>query len=170
MAKAAVFSADTRLELMDGEIIEMAPIGSAHAALVNALAALLNRTCGDDMIVSVQNPLIAAERSVPQPDLMLLKAREDRYFRSHPSAADVMLLIEVADSTLRFDLEEKMRLYAQSGVAESWVIDLEGRVVHVFQQPDSVGYRSKRTAKATDVVSPRRAPTISMTLATLLPK
>jgi Uma2 family endonuclease len=170
MEKAGVFATDARLELMEGEIIEMAPIGSAHAAVVNALASLFNRTCGAAIIVSVQNPFVAGERSVPQPDLMLLKARDDKYFHRHPSAVDVLLVVEVSDSTLRFDLEDKMLLYAQSGVVESWVIDLEHRVVHMFQEPDSAGYRRSRIAVATDMISPGLAPQITLTLGAIFPE
>src|SRR5262245_60186595 len=141
MGEAGVFSQDARLELMDGEIMDMAPIGIRHAAAVNLLTGWLVRGVGDRAIVSVQNPLIANEWSAPQPDLAVLRPRADRYFHAHPGARDVLLVIEVAETTLRYDLGRKMPLYARTGVAEAWVIDLESCVVHVFRGVESNGYR-----------------------------
>lgn len=169
MADAGVFTADVRLELMEGEIIEMAPIGSAHAAVVNSLAALLNSLCGDAAIVSVQNPVVVGERSVPQPDLALLRARSDRYFHGHPIAMDVLLAIEVADTTLRFDLERKAVLYAATGIAETWVIDLEKRIVHVLREPTALGYANISVASQSDTVRVGALPHVSVVLGSLLP-
>jgi Uma2 family endonuclease len=135
MGEAHVFAHDARLELMDGEIVEMAPIGSAHAAVVNTLAALL-REAAPRAIVSVQNPLVLSKRSAPQPDAMVLRPRADRYYRSHPVAADALLVIEVADTTLRYDLEIKRPLYARAGVAELWIVDVDRRELHMFRAPD----------------------------------
>jgi len=139
MGQAGVFAPDVRLELMEGEIVEMAPIGSAHAAVVRTLAELLHPV-GEQFILSVQDPLILGERSAPQPDLMLLKRREDRYYTAHPRVEDVLLLVEVADTTRDFDLTVKVPLYAQSGVAEVWVVDIVQRGMHVFREPAPRGY------------------------------
>jgi Uma2 family endonuclease len=138
MGAAQVFAPESRLELMEGEIVEMAPIGSAHAAVVNALAAEFARA-GDQCIVSVQNPLIVGERSVPQPDVMLLRPRSDRYFAGHPEAADAILVVEVSDSTLSSDIDVKVPLYANASVRELWIVDIEQRVLHVFLDPDPEG-------------------------------
>jgi Uma2 family endonuclease len=169
MAHAGVFSTDVRLELMEGEIIEMAPIGSGHAAVVNSLAALLNRACGDSMIVSVQNPIVTGERSVPQPDLALLRTREDKYFNAHPKAADVSLVVEVSDTTLRFDLDQKLLLYARAGIPELWVVDLETRVVHVQREPAVSGYVQKWRAIDMDTISILSLPGISIAVASIFP-
>lgn len=139
MGQAGVFAPEVRLELMEGEIVEMAPIGSAHAAVVRRMAELL-QPAGERLILSVQDPLILGERSAPQPDLMLLKWREDRYYSAHPRAEDVLLLVEVADTTRDFDLTVKVPLYAQSGVAEVWVVDVVERGMHVFRDPAPRGY------------------------------
>ncbi len=135
MGEANVFAHDARLELMEGEIVEMAPIGSAHAAVVNTLDTLL-RELAPRAMVSVQSPLVLGERSAPQPDVMLLRPRADRYYNSHPVAADVLLVVEVADTTLQYDLEVKRLLYARAGVAELWVVDLNRRELHVFRRPE----------------------------------
>lgn len=140
MGEAAVFAPEMRLELIDGEIIEMAPIEGPHMARVNILTRLFVERAGANAIVSVQNPLVIADRSVPQPDLALLRPREDDYARSLPTVADVLLVVEVADTTLSFDLRRKMPLYARCGVAEAWVVDVNGRAVHVFREPGATGY------------------------------
>jgi len=106
MGEARVFAHDARLELMEGEIVEMAPIGSAHAAVVYTLDTRL-RALAPGAMVFVQSPLVLGERSAPQPDVMVLRSRADRYYDSHPTAADALLVVEVADTTLRYDLEIK---------------------------------------------------------------
>ena len=135
MGEAHVFAHDARLELMEGEIVEMAPIGSAHAAVVDALDTLL-REVAPGAMVRVQSPLVLGERSAPQPDVMLLRPRADRYYNSHPVAADALLVVEVADTTLAYDLEVKRPLYARAGIAELWVIDIGRRELHVFREPE----------------------------------
>jgi Uma2 family endonuclease len=129
-----VFAHDARLELMDGEIVEMAPIGSAHAAVVDTLDTLL-REVAPGAMVRVQGPLVLGERSVPQPDVMLLRLRADRYYNSHPVATDALLVVEVADTTLEYDLKVKRPLYARAGVAELWVVDINRRELRVFREP-----------------------------------
>lgn len=134
MGEAHVFAHDARLELMEGEIVEMAPIGSAHAAVVNTLDTLL-REVAPRAIVSVQNSLVLSERSAPQPDVVLLRARSDRYYSSHPTAADALLVVEVADTTLEYDLQVKRSPYARAGVVELWIVDINRREMHVFREP-----------------------------------
>jgi Uma2 family endonuclease len=151
MGQAHVFAQQARLELMEGEIVEMAPIGSPHAAVVNTLAALLGEAA-PGAIVSVQNPLVLSERSAPQPDVVLLRPRADRYYNSHPTAADALLVVEIADTTLRYDLEVKRPLYARAGVAELWVVDIDRREVHVFRGPER-DYYVRRTLTANDTAS-----------------
>lgn len=168
MAEAHVFAPQARLELMEGEIVEMAPIGSAHAAIVNTLAALLARS-GERAIVSVQNPLVVGEHSVPQPDVVLLRPRADRYFSSHPLAADAFLVAEVSDSTLSVDLNFKVPLYARAGVRELWVLDIDQRVVHVFRDPDEDRYRRHISVSGENAVSVTALNGLSVTVAELFP-
>jgi len=170
MGEAGVFAPDARLELIEGEIVEMAPIGSPHAGMVNTLNRLLGGLAGDRALVSVQNPLVLGERSVPQPDLALLKPRADNYTGSHPTAADVLLVVEVSDATLRFDIETKIPLYARAGIAEAWVVDLRERAVRVFREPGAGGYRTNFTAAGEESVSALLLPAAAVALRELFPK
>ncbi|MGH8676361.1 MAG: Uma2 family endonuclease [Burkholderiales bacterium] len=147
----------------------MAPIGSRHAGAINVLNPLFVRLAGDLAIVSVQHPLIVAERSVPQPDLALLKPRADSYSRSHPSVADVLLVVEVADTTLNFDLGTKIPLYARSGIAEAWVLDVQQRALRVFRDPGPGGYRTSFTLSGEESVNTLALPALAFAVAALFP-
>jgi len=170
MGESGVFAPEARLELVEGEIVEMAPIGSRHAGAVNALNQLLGRLAGDRAIVSVQNPLIIGDRSVPQPDLALLKPRADSYSGAHPTAADVLLVVEVADATLAFDIGTKIPLYARFGVPEAWVVDLQERVLRVFREPSASGYRTSFTASGNESIAAVALPAVVIALPAIFPK
>jgi Uma2 family endonuclease len=135
LGETGVLGPEVRTELIDGEILKMAPIGTRHASTVSMLARLCERAVGDRALVWVQNPLRLGDMSEPEPDLMLLKPRSDFYAHAHPAATDVLLLVEVADTTLRYDTEIKLPLYARHGVAEVWVLDLAGGVLQRHRQP-----------------------------------
>ena len=169
MGEAGVFAPEARLELIEGEIIEMAPVGPPHLSRVNKLNKLLVQRAGDRAIVSVQNSLVIAERSVPQPDIALLEPREDEYARSLPRASDVLLVVEVADTTLAFDLGRKLSLYARCGVAEVWVVDVNAGVIHVFREPGEAGYRSSSMAKAGQSVACAALPQVRIEVDELFP-
>lgn len=170
MAEAGVFAPDARLELLEGEIVEKAPIGSRHAGAVNALNRILVRQAGERAVVAVQNPIIAGERSVPQPDLALLEPRADSYSGAHPIPADVLLVIEVSDTTLAFDIGTKVPLYARFGVPEAWVVDLQERSIRVFRDPSANGYRTSFTVSGDDSVSAAMLPEVVVALPALFPK
>ncbi len=169
MGEGGVFAADARLELIEGEIVETAPIGSGHAGEVNILTGLFVRLVGTRAVVAVQNPLVIGDRSVPQPDLVLLKPRAHRYASAHPTPADVLLVIEVADTTLSFDLATKIPLHARHGVTESWVVDLEERVIRVFRDPSMSGYRTSFTVSVGGSVSPSALPDVIIAVSVLFP-
>ena len=169
MGEGGVFAPEARLELIEGEIVEMAPIGSPHAGMVNILNRLFSRVAGNVAVVAVQNPLIVGDRSVPQPDLVLLRPRADSYTRSHPTAADVLLVVEVADTTLPFDLGTKIPLYARCGIAETWVIDVQERVVRVFRDPSASGYRTSFTVSGDESVAVLALPAAVVSLAAAFP-
>ena len=152
MAEVGVLAPDARVELIDGEIIDMAPQKSRHAAVVNELMRRLVRSVGDRALVTCQTPLRLSQRSEPEPDLMLLRPRADGYAQAHPNAADVLLLIEVADSSARYDREVKLPLYARHGVAEVWIVDLEAGVLRQQRSPAGESY-----AEATDTATPGTA-------------
>jgi Uma2 family endonuclease len=140
MGEAGIFAPEARVELIEGEIIDMAPIGTRHGAAVKRLVALLTSALGSLVIVAVQDPLRLSELSEPEPDLMLLQPRDDFYAEAHPSAADVLLLIEVADTSARYEREIKLPLYARHGVPEVWIVDLEARLLRRHRSPVNGAY------------------------------
>ena len=167
MGEAGVFAPEARLELIEGEIIEMAPIGSPHAGCVNKLTRLFIQRAGDAAVVAVQNPVIISNLSVPQPDLALLRARADDYASSHPETADVYLVVEVADTTLAFDLGRKAAIYARCGIAELWVVDVNSRAIHVFRKPGQSGYRETLCVHAGQSVACAALATVEIEVAEL---
>ena len=145
MAKVGLLAPDARVELIEGEIIDMPPIGSRHAAMVSRLSRLLERAVGERAIVRCQLPVLLGDLSEPQPDLALLMPREDFYEQQHPSAADTLLVIEGSETTLRYDRQMKMPLYASHGVSELWIVDAARKQVHVFRDPAGTAYRETLT-------------------------
>ena len=141
MAKAGILGDDDRVELIDGEIFEVAPIGSRHASTVNRLNRLLSQYSGGRFLVSAQNPIQLGEQSEPQPDIALLRLRPDFYASSHPKAEDVLLVVEVADTTVQYDREVKLPLYAGSGIVETWLVNIDTETIEVYRQPGPQGYR-----------------------------
>lgn len=141
MARAGILREDDRVELIEGEIVQMTPIGSRHAACVDRLTRLLVQAAGDRAIVRVQGPVRLGDRSEPQPDVVLLKPRPDFYVTGHPGPADVILLVEIGDSSVGYDRDVKLPLYARAGVREVWIIDLAATRVEVYRAPTSEGYR-----------------------------
>ena len=155
MAEAGMLGEDDRVELIEGEIVAMNPIGSRHAAAVNRLNRLLSQAVGERAIVSVQNPVQLGERSEPQPDLVLLKPRPDFYAGAHPGPDDLLLLVEVADASADYDRQVKLPLYARAGVPEGWLVDLDGRAVEVYRRPSAHGYdTTERVARGQSLPVP----------------
>jgi len=135
MVEAGILHEDDRVELINGQIVEMSPIGSRHIACVNKTTSVLTRLLGDTVIVSVQNPVRISDFSEPEPDFSLLKYREDFYANNTPEPEDILWLIEVADSSWEYDTEIKLPLYAQAGMREVWIIDLNRNEIRVHQKP-----------------------------------
>ena len=141
MGAAGIFPADARLELIEGDIFEMSPIGSPHAACVKFLNRLLNELSGKQMIVGTQDPIRLDDFSEPQPDLTLLRWRADFYRGAHPTPADVLLVVEVADTTVVTDRTVKVPLYAAAGVAEVWLVNIPEERVEIYSDPADGAYR-----------------------------
>jgi Uma2 family endonuclease len=141
MGEAGILSEGERVELIHGEIVEMTPIGSAHAACVRDLDEWLQPTLRGEAVVSAQQPLIVEYDGEPIPDIVILRMRPDRYRKSHPTSADAVLIIEVSDSSVLFDRNVKSRMYARASVPEYWVVDLPRGRVAVFQTPEGGEYR-----------------------------
>ncbi len=142
MIEAGILTENDRVELLRGEIVEMASIGRRHAACVNRLTELFVLRLAQAVIVGVQNPVELEDNSEPQPDIALLRRRDDFYEAGHPQSEDVLLLVEVADTTIEFDREVKIPLYAESGISEVWLVDLNGQCLEVYRQPLSNSYQS----------------------------
>ena len=156
MAKAGVFAPDARVELIEGEVIDMASIGTRHASAVKKLNALLSAATQGRATVAVQDPLRLSDMSEPQPDLMLLRPRADFYAQAHPGPADVLLLIEVSDTTSAYDRGIKVDLYARHGVADVWIVDLDNNTVRFFRHGDGERYTditASETPRATPVAA-----------------
>ncbi len=155
MADAGLFPIDARVELIEGEVIEMSPIGNRHAACVDRLNALLNRNLKENVIVRVQGPIHLNDFSEPQPDIALLKPRDDFYSRSHPTPADVLLIIEVADTSVDYDRRVKLPLYARAGIPETWLMVLSKDFIEVHSQPVNGKYQKvQRLKRGRRLVSP----------------
>ena len=144
MAEAGILSEDDRVELIDGEIVEKSPIGSAHQAVVDRLNRLLTNFAAQEYIVRPQGPVRLDEHDEPQPDIALLRYREDFYEGEHPGPRDTLLLIEVSDSSLEYDRSVKLPLYAGASVSEVWIVNLAGGEVESHSGPRSNGYQTTR--------------------------
>lgn len=139
MIRAGIFPPDYRAELIAGEIVEMSPIGPPHAACVGRLTRIFSRLL-EEPIVWVQNPIRLDDYSEPEPDVAVLKPRDDFYGKSLPTPADVLLVVEVSETTLDYDRKRKLPLYARAGVPEVWVVDLVGELVETFAEPSGDAY------------------------------
>ncbi len=147
MTEGGILAEDDRVELIGGEIVQMSPIGSGHAGQVMWLTSAFHRSVGTRAIVSVQNPVALGEYAEPQPDIALLRPRNDFYRHSHPGPADVLLLVEVCDSSAAYDREIKVPLYGEAAIPAVWLIDMAmPGVVEVYESPEARGFRRVRRA------------------------
>jgi Uma2 family endonuclease len=169
MGAAGVFDENSRIELIEGDLIDMAPIGSLHASVVNLLVRIFVRQVGESAIVSAQNPISLPPNNQPQPDIMLLKPRADWYRGALPTAADVLLIIEVVDTTLSHDRQIKIPLYARHGIAEAWLIDMQASVLEIYQEPSSKGYRKLLRRETKETVAPAQLPDVLVPLVEVWP-
>jgi Uma2 family endonuclease len=168
MAEASILTEDDRVELIEGRIIVMSPATSRHAACVKRLNGCLSRLVGAIMIVSVQDPVQLDDHSEPQPDVALLRLREDFYATSHPTAADTLLLIEVADTSESYDREQKLSLYARSAIPEVWIVSVAKNHVEVSTAPVAGIYRHVRYALPGDMLSLPDAPNAQIAVSEIL--
>lgn len=152
MAKSGIFKDDERVELINGEIFDMSPIGSFHADCVDRLTRLLFKHVDDTVRVRIQNPIFLSDFSEPEPDIALVKDAD--YSQNHPAVEDVLLVIEVADSSLHYDRNTKLPLYARCGLPEIWLIDTNKKELNIYQQPFETGYQSHYRPKVGELVQP----------------
>jgi Uma2 family endonuclease len=152
MRETGILSEDDRVELIDGEVRVMSPIGPIHAAIVKRLNTILNRLLPDTVILSIQDPIQLHDYSQPQPDLAILQYRDDFYAQAHPVADDVLLVIEVSDTTVEYDRDEKLPRYAHAGIAEAWLIDVNNFTVEQYVQPRNGKYLVKKIVERGDTI------------------
>jgi len=169
MVESGILGPDDRVELVSGEVLDRSPIGSLHAAIVRALARWMAASVGDRAILSVQNPVFLDDASEPQPDIAILAPRVDCYAAAHPSPGDVLLVVEVAETSLAYDLEVKVPLYARHGIAEVWVIDAATRTTHRFRRPTSAGYVDRDVIPPAGLLRCEAMSTEATSLTSLLP-
>lgn len=168
MAEVGILGPEDRVELIGGEIIDMVPIGSVHAGKTVRLTRLLARAVADGLaLVSVQGPLRLDSFNEPEPDLMLLRPRGDDYEARHPSAADVLLVIEISDSSLAYDRSVKVPLYASFGIPELWIVDVANKAVEIFADPSGSSFAIQER-RATGILRPRLVPAVTIDAAALL--
>jgi Uma2 family endonuclease len=166
LADAGVLNEDARVELIEGELIKMSPIGSPHAGVVEQLVYIFQKHTGG-YLVRTQNPIVLGEHSEPEPDIVLVRARNDFYKKAHPRPEDILLIVEVADTTIEYDRKVKVPLYAEHGIPEAWLIDLNRKQLEIHLQPSADGYRQTLKPARDAVVSPVSAPEVSIALVEL---
>ena len=168
MAETGVLAPDARVELLEGRIIDLSPIGPFHGGVTNYLNQVFTAAAKGRWLISVQNPVRLGDHSEPQPDLMLLRPAKDFYRRRHPQPADVFLLIEISDSTLETDQEDKLPAYARAGIPEVWLVNLNELTVEVYREPNFSGYAVKTVLQPGEQAKPLAFPDAAVDVAALL--
>ena len=168
MADAGILSENDRVELLDGDLIVMPPIGDWHAASVDLFTNILPPSLQGRAIVRVQNPTRLDNNSEPQPDVMLLRWRDDFYRNGHPAPGDVLLLIEVADSSAEFDRTVKLAAYARAGIPELWIVARAERRIEAYTDPTRDSYDAVRHFGPGETVAPQAFPDITLEVARII--
>ena len=169
MVDAGILSEDDRVELLEGVVIKMAPVGSRHIGVVNGFTRTLTETVGRRAVVQVQSPIRLDDDTEPMPDVALLRERSDLYGSDVAGPADVLLAIEVADSSVDYDRNEKLPRYARAGIPEVWLAVLPEGVVEAHTEPTAEGYRVTRRFRTGDTLTPLHFPDIAIPVETVIP-
>lgn len=168
MAEAGILSPEDRVELIEGEVVEKTPIGSRHAGRVNYLADELGRALGLRALVTAQNPVRLGDISEPEPDIAVLRRRPDYYDSRHPTPQDVLLIIEVAETSAESDRAVKGPLYARAGIPEFWLVDLTAGAVEIYRTPGLSGWQEHRTAHGGERIAPVAFPDVELEVAAVI--
>ena len=168
MAETGVLRPNARVELLDGRILDMSPIGPFHGGVTTFLNEFFTAAARGRWRTAIQNPVRLDDHAEPQPDVSLLKPARDFYRRRHPTPNDVYLLIEVSDTTLDLDREEKLPAYGRAGIPEVWIVNLNEEMIEVYREPHFTGYASKTVLQAGDQASPAAFPDVAVDVAELL--
>ena len=166
--EAGLFDSKDRIELLNGEIIIMQAIGHRHAQVLTNLIFEFGEQARRRYMVSSQNPVELEHHSMPQPDLVLVPMSR-RNSKRHPTPGEVFLIIEVADTSLRYDREEKLRAYAATGIREFWLLNLQDDILEIYRQPEGPAYREQLTIPTDGTASPLAFPDVIIALADILP-
>jgi len=164
LVEGGLLGPDPRVELLNGEIVMMSPIGPWQGALVRRLTRFFIKNLPDSIECSAQLPIIVENHSEPEPDIALVRSRDDDYQQEHPSPVDAVLLVEVSQSSLRIDLGKKLHVYAAAGVSEYWVVDIEQKRVVVHREPFGQEYRSVESFSSGESIAPLAAPMCELEL------
>ena len=168
LIKIGLLAEDERVELIEGELVEMSPINLSHVLVVNRLTYLLTQRLAQRAILSVQNPVRLGQRSMPQPDVALWRLRQDEYRSGLPGPEDILLIIEVADSSVEYDQGGKSLLYARAGIQEYWIVNLPAQIVEVHRQPRDGSYRSLLRLTVGDTADLLAFPDVTLSVAAIL--
>lgn len=169
MADADIFTEDDRVELIYGEILAMSPIGPPHAAAVDRANRAMVSAAGNRAIVRIQSSVVLDKYSAPHPDIVLMRPREDFYASKHPGPSDIFLIVEVAESSLKYDRTIKARLYAETGIQEYWVADVKHDCLFVYSNLSDKSYRSVHQLHRGDFIAPQLLPECRLQVDVLLP-
>ena len=169
MAEAGIFDEDERVELLEGKIIWMSAIGTAHRSAVGRTDYLLKNRLKNRAWVSIQDPIQLDDYSEPEPDIAVVKIDSLDYADHHPTPNEVYLVIEVADTTFKKDCETKGKAYAAAGIVDYWVLDVINRQLHVFREASENGYKSEVILKENESISPLSFPDLSINILEMLP-
>jgi Uma2 family endonuclease len=168
MGEDGILHENDRVELIEGELIQMVPISSDHSGTVNVLAYLFFKAIGEHAVVAVQQPVRLNDHNEPQPDLALLKPRADHYRSDHPLPPDVMLIIEVAVSSLPYDRTIKLPLYARHGIPEVWIVDVAAKAIEVHRTPSKDGYADMTRLVPGDTITTLALPDVTLPVSEIL--
>jgi len=169
MAETGILSPADRIELVRGEVLVVSPSGPRHAAIIDAVNRTMVRLAGDAAIVRIQSTVVLDRFAAPAPDIALLRPRHDFYAEKHPGSPDILLIIEIADSSLEYDTTVKLGLYAILGIPEYWVADLQNNRLLVYARPEGDTYREMRELHRGNTVAPQLLPDCRISVDLLLP-
>jgi Uma2 family endonuclease len=168
MAKAGILHEDDRVELIEGEIVEIPPIGPGHASSVDELNLVFVEALGRTAVVRVQNPVRLDKHNEPEPDIAIVRRRPGGYQRGHPEPSDILLIVEVGATSVALDRRVKLPLYARCGVPEVWLVDLRRGTIRVYRDPSPTGYRTARTVRRGERLAPLAFPDCALAVADIL--
>ncbi|MEG4352275.1 Uma2 family endonuclease [Microcoleus sp. LAD1_D3] len=169
LGEMGFFHPEERVELLSGNIIKMSAKGTAHTSATRRTASVLSDLLGNQAAVYTQDPIALDDNSEPEPDIAVVRIDPFDYATHHPTPSEVYLIIEVADTSLAYDREIKAKIYARSGIADYWVLNVGDRQLHVFREPTENGYQSEVILGETASISPLEFPAFNIAIQAMLP-